>query len=351
MKIAVYGASGYTGQLVAAELRRRDIDTVLSGRNADRLARVEWPRAEVRPARPDDAAALAEAFRDCDAVINCAGPFTSFGEAIVRAAIDAGCHYVDTSAEQAYVKGLFDTFADDAQVAGVAVVPATGYDILPGDFVAHLAGQRVEPVEELVVSYDVAGFGMTRGTLRSAYEMLNGDQLSYEDDDWQWDSKPPRRSTMAFPDTSGEAPVIGWPGCEVVTIPRHVRTRHVEVVINAAAAEPDFFELLQAPAEVANQIIDGLPEGPTQQERTKATFVIIADAIGVDGRHSRAVVRGRDIYGCTAVIAVEGARRLITGRDRTGVLSPAQAYDVEDFLQFLAPHGFEVHVEPLAQTS
>jgi short subunit dehydrogenase-like uncharacterized protein len=349
MKIAVYGASGYTGQLVAAELRRRDIDAVLSGRDAERLARVGWPGSEVRPAKPDDPAALAEAFRDCDAVINCAGPFTSFCEAIVRAAIAAGCHYVDTSAEQVYVKSLFDTFSDDARQAGVAVVPATGYDILPGDFVAHLAGRRVEPVEELIVSYDVTGFGMTRGTLRSAYEMLNGDQLSYEDGDWRWDSKPPRRSTMAFSDAAGEVPVIGWPGCEVVTIPRHVRTRHVEVVISAAAAQPEFFELLQAPAEIANQIIDGLPEGPTQQERTNATFVIIADAIDSDGRHSRAMLRGRDIYGCTAVMAVEGARRLITGRDRSGVLSPAQAYDIEDFLQFLAPHGFDFRLDPLAQ--
>jgi short subunit dehydrogenase-like uncharacterized protein len=356
VKIAVYGASGYTGKLVVSELRRRDIEVVLAGRSVERLRRVASETgltgAAVRPASADDPQALAAAFHDCDAVINCAGPFAAFGAAVVRAAIAAGCHYVDTSAEQVFVKDVFDVFGDEAERAGVAVVPATGYDILPGDFAAHLAGERVEPVEEFTIAYDVNDFGMTRGTLRSAFEMLNGAQLGYDDGDWRWQQQPqPRRSSMVFPDRSQEAPVIGWPGCEVVTVPRHVRTRHVEAVINASAATPEFFELLQTPPDVANQIIDGFPEGPTEDERSAAAFTILAEAVGADGRLGRAVLHGRDVYGCTAVIAVEGARRLVASGARSGVLTPAQAYDIEDFLHFLAPYGFSYDVEVLPPVS
>ena len=112
MKIAVYGASGYTGRLVAAELHRRDIEIVLCGRDGGRLRRAAGEagitEAELRPAGVEDPPALINAFRDCDAVINCAGPFAFLGEPVVRAAISAGCHYVDTTGEQPYIKRIFD---------------------------------------------------------------------------------------------------------------------------------------------------------------------------------------------------------------------------------------------------
>ena len=48
---------------------------------------------------------------------------------------------------------------------------------------------------------------------------------------------------------------------------------------------------------------------------------------------------GPDAYGLTAVIAVEGARRLVADGAPAGALTPAQAFDVEGFLDALAPHG------------
>lgn len=142
---------------------------------------------------------------------------------------------------------------------------------------------------------------------------------------------------------------MSWPGCEVVSVPRHVRTQHVEVVINASAARPEFLQLLQSPPEIVGKIIDGMPEGPDDERRRTASFTIVADAVGADGRRSRAVVRGKDIYGCAAMIAVEGARRLVTGDQPAGVLSPAQAYDATGFLHFLGPYGFVYALEALEQ--
>ncbi len=60
-RIAVYGATGYTGRLVALQLRDRGLDAVLCGRNGAKLRRlvdeigVDWP---VRAAAIDDAPAL-----------------------------------------------------------------------------------------------------------------------------------------------------------------------------------------------------------------------------------------------------------------------------------------------------
>lgn len=99
-----------------------------------------------------DHEALVSAFHGCDGVINCAGPFTSSGEAVVRAAIAAGCHYVDTSGEQLYVKKIFDTFTTEAENAGVTVVPATNDGCVPVDLLAHILADRLEPVEEIITT-------------------------------------------------------------------------------------------------------------------------------------------------------------------------------------------------------
>ncbi|MFE3700117.1 NAD(P)H-binding protein, partial [Nocardia tengchongensis] len=90
MRIAVHGASGFTGSLVVTELVRRGFTPVLVGRDETRLravaARAAIPDPQIRVARLDDIDALAAALADTDAVINTAGPFTRWGEPVVRAA-------------------------------------------------------------------------------------------------------------------------------------------------------------------------------------------------------------------------------------------------------------------------
>lgn len=357
MKIAVYGASGYTGRLVLAELRRRKLDVVVCGRNPRRLAAAAGPDAEIRVAATDNAAALRAAFAGCDAVINCAGPFTFHGEPVVRAAIDAGCHYVDTTGEQLYIKRIFDACGEDAQRTGVSVVCAMGFDIVPGDLLAHLTGKRVEPVRTLTLAYGTEGFGMTRGTMHSTLEILKGGDLTYRDGAWVPTGLRAGREAIAYPG-EGDVTMMKFPGGEAITIPRHLEVRNVEVVARADALAPRAVAplvpaisplltlLLRTPLRRAlDRLVDRLPEGPTEDARRAARFTFVADAVGDDGRRARGTLEGSDIYGITAVTIVEGARRLITDGAPAGVLAPAQAFDAEDFLTFLADHGISWQID------
>jgi short subunit dehydrogenase-like uncharacterized protein len=189
MRIAVYGATGYTGKLVAAEAHRRGIDMVVAGRSPAKLdamvADLGLTGAQVRTADVDDPAGLAAVLDGCDGVVNCAGPFTFFGEQVVRAAITAGCHYVDTTGEQGYMQRIFEQCHDDAQRAKVAVIPAMGFDIVPGDVIARLTAAGVEPLERLTIAYRTAGLGATRGMMHSLLEVLSGGDLLYEGGSWR----------------------------------------------------------------------------------------------------------------------------------------------------------------------
>jgi short subunit dehydrogenase-like uncharacterized protein len=362
MKIAVHGAGGYTGRLVAARVRAQGAEPVLVGRSVDRLRAAAEAGGlgdvETRVATLDDAAGLRAALEGCAAVVNCAGPFTHLGEPVVRAAIAAGCHYVDTTAEQLYIQRIFDTCSVDAASVGVTVIPAMGYDIVPGDLLCHLVGSGVAPVERLTLAYDIRDFGMTRGSARSVLEMYTGGEVAYRAGAWAPGGGPTRRDPVLFPGESKPAKTVRWPAGEIVTVPRHLDVRDVDVVMRGDALVPGPVSVIAPtlmPVMTAvmrtplgrglDRLVGKLPEGPSDEKRRKARFGFVAEATGTDGRTCRGTLQGQDVYGSTAAIAVEGAMRLAGGGSRAGVLAPAEAFDPADLLAALADDGLTWSVD------
>lgn len=332
MKIALHGASGYTGRLVVAELARRDIEAVLVGRDPDRLRAAAGSTGfEVRLADLGDQDSLEAAFAGADAVVNTAGPFARLGAPVVRAAIAVAAHYVDTTGEQHYIQEVFDTFTGAAVDAGVTVVPAMADDGGPSDFISHLVGETVGAVDRLTVALWYRDGGFSRGTLRSLDpDRLFDGALRYENGGWTTYGAA-SHATWRFP--SGDAPVgVGKAALPpVATVPRHVPVGRMEGVLGGS------FDALKDGIDPA--VLDSLPEGPDDEQRRQSRWTISVEATGHGGRIVRGEVEGMDGYGTTAVIAVEAARRLVMDGAKPGVLAPSQALDPESFLDFLSGHG------------
>jgi len=163
-----------------------------------------------------------------------------------------------------------------------------------------------------------------------------------------------RAERFAFPAPVGPQPVTRYPSGEVLTVPRHVRTRRVTslITVETLAGTPKAAPLvplltpalalaLRSPlARLAEPLLTRYPEGPSEASRDKVRFTIVALAHGEDGRTRRGVATGGDVYALTAATAVHGAALMAQeGYDRAGVLSPASAYDPRAFLDALAAHG------------
>jgi short subunit dehydrogenase-like uncharacterized protein len=353
--VVLYGASGYTGRLVAAELARRGVEHVLSGRD---IAKLEPLGAEhgapVRAVPLDDQAGLRDLLADAGAVINCAGPFTLAGDALVRAAVDSGTHYVDSAAEQSFVRMVFDRHGEAAERAGVALVPAAGFNSLPGDCIARLAADGHEPLSELVTAYHIDGFGMSRGALRSALDAMQSGGVIYDGGYWRPAPSGVFRGSFDFPEPPGHQTMSRFPSGEVITVPRHTQTLRVVSLLSARTAVPfsigaELMPYLQPGLELAmrtplrdlaQEALRLLPEGPAEADRRASAWTVVADARAEDGRASRVVARGVDVYGLTAVSLVHAAT-LVSAPDfdRAGALGPAAAFDPVAFLNFLGDHG------------
>ena len=355
--IVLYGATGYTGRLVTQELVDAGADFVLGGRNAEKLAALSRELGQGAPTRVasvDDDASLRALLDGADVLINCAGPFTFAGEPVVRAAVEAGVHYVDSTGEQPFIRMVFERYGPEAERKGIALIPACGFDYVPGDCIARIAARGHEPLDDLLLAYWVKDFGMSRGTMRSAIEMLKpGAGVEYRDGELRPMPSGVFRASFEFPPPIGRDPVSPYPAGEPITVPRHTDVRTVRAVLSARAAFPEpvlplapylaplLGQTFKGPVPaMLDKAIDKLPDGPPEDQRRAAEWAIVAQGRDSEGVGVRAAVRGKDVYGLTARALVWAARQIEAGDHRgDGALGPAAAFDAEEMLEALSDFG------------
>jgi len=165
----LYGANGYTGRLIAREAVRRGMRPVLAGRSR---AAVEALARELNcPSRVfslDSIDAVAAQLAGAKAVLHCAGPFSVTAAPMMDACIRAKAHYLDITGEIDVIEGGAARDAA-AKAAGVAVIPAVGFDVVPSDCLAALLHAELPTATHLELAF-MAGGALSPGTAKTSLE-------------------------------------------------------------------------------------------------------------------------------------------------------------------------------------
>ena len=185
--VVVYGASGYTGMLIMDWLIDQQIPFTAVARNAkrvqemmaQRVVRLESATYEIVEAE-HTVEALAKAFKGAKVVCNTVGPFVNFGLTAVEAALKAGCHHIDTTGEQGYIRAVRDQFGELYRQAGLLVSPSTAYMYTFAEIAAELAlethGIDVLETATLCRGTRFAASGVTVGSTASIFELFRAEQ-------------------------------------------------------------------------------------------------------------------------------------------------------------------------------
>ncbi|XP_053679850.1 saccharopine dehydrogenase-like oxidoreductase [Anopheles nili] len=145
LDIVIFGASGFTGKYTIFEGIKllEGLRWGIAGRSQEKLretlaevgkkANKDLSKITILTADLKDTESLTQLAKRCKVLINCCGPYRLYGEAVVRACIEAGTHHVDVSGEAQYMERMQLEYHQQAQERGVYVVSACGFDSIPAD--------------------------------------------------------------------------------------------------------------------------------------------------------------------------------------------------------------------------
>ena len=159
-KVLVYGASGYTGKLVAESLAKRGIPFYAAGRSAERLqAEMQIVKERFGADFSFEAVAvnntvedLLPLFAKVDVVINVVGPFMQLAWPVVEAASQTNCHYIDTTGEQDWSLAIKEKYGAEFAEKGLLLAPATAWMCAAGALAAEVC-LETEGVDSLELVY------------------------------------------------------------------------------------------------------------------------------------------------------------------------------------------------------
>jgi short subunit dehydrogenase-like uncharacterized protein len=148
--LILWGASGFTGRLVAEHLARvgpaRGLRWAAGGRDAEKLRamlhQIGLPEIEIVLADSHDPRSLAELARRTGTVCSTVGPYALHGSELVAACADTGTHYCDLSGEVPWMRRMIDAHAERAAETGARIVHACGFDSIPSDLGCLFLQQR-----------------------------------------------------------------------------------------------------------------------------------------------------------------------------------------------------------------
>lgn len=324
--VAVFGAAGHTGRFVVSELLHRGIQPIAIARNYAALtgANLLPPQILPRQATVDNAESLDSALIGAHAVINCAGPFLATSDPVAAAAIRAGVHYLDLSAEQPSTLAVLDNFNDAASKAGIAVVPAMGFYGGFADLLVTAALGNWDHADAVDIMIGLDSWHPTRGTRitgernTARRQVIAAGQLVPV-------TLPPAERPWEFADPLGSQTMVEIPFSEIILIARHIRTAELHTYLNRTALSD-----VRNPATPAPKAADST--------RRSAQRFIVDVVVRRDGIRRCICAQGRDIYAFSAPLICEATVQLLEGRfGSAGAQPPATVFDAEGILSALTP--------------
>jgi short subunit dehydrogenase-like uncharacterized protein len=214
MSWLLYGANGYTGELIAREAVRRGMQPILAGRSKDRIGKLA---AELGCASAvfdlEDHTSLVCALEDVAAVLHCAGPFSATARSMMQACLASHVHYLDITGEIAVFE-LAHSVHEKAQRSGIVLCPGVGFDVVPTDCVALKLKQTLPDATHLSLGFDSKS-GLSKGTAKTAIESAaDGSRIRR---DGQIVSVPLASQVRRIDFGNGERLAIGIPWGDVST--------------------------------------------------------------------------------------------------------------------------------------
>jgi short subunit dehydrogenase-like uncharacterized protein len=360
--VVVFGATGFTGRLVAEYIAatHRDIRWAMAGRSEDKLKAVrdemgvpsDIPLIVADSADPASLKALAERTRG---VVTTVGPYQKYGEPLVAACVDAGTDYVDLCGEPAWMRDVIDNYTDKAKASGARLILSCGFDSIPFDLGVFALEEAAiaktgKPMARVKGRVRAMKGTFSGGTAASFFESMARVKREPHILEWLLDPFSLSGGFKGPEQPAGDKPIFeddlnSWSAPFIMATINTKNIHRSNALLGHRYGEDFVYDemFLTGPGEQGEQIAnhvakdrsmqDNPPkpgEGPSKEERETGYYEVMFTGLADTGERMTSVVSGdRDPgYGSTSKMITESLLALIdTPRDETpgGVWTTAPA--------------------------
>lgn len=330
--ILVFGATGFTGSMVVRQLCAMSLEVTAAARSAEKLAALAGELG-VRTVVADVAepGTLNAAAKSADVLLTTVGPYSKWGHVAADAALAAGIPYVDATGEPGWLRRMFrGEYAPRAAEAGIAMIPAIGYDYVPGNLAGSIA---LEHAGSDAVRVDVGYFldgrnprttqSFSRGTLDSLKESAKATQFAFRGGRLTDVPKADRKIEFEFDGVVKTAVSIG--STEHFSLPR---------------LAPQLAEVNAGLGWFGDEVAGDEPgqAGPDDDTRDRARTRVVAIARDATGSSlARVDVDGPNPYDLTGLLMAHYARAALNDElTGCGVLDPIESVGPDRFKEICA---------------
>jgi len=334
-QILIYGANGYSAELIIERACQDGAYPVLAGRSADKIR----PLAE-RYGLPmqvfalDDPDAIAHQLQGIRVVLNCAGPFLRTAMPMATACIRTGVHYLDLNGEI----GIFEAMAGlgkKAESAGVMLMPGVGFDVVPSDCLAAHLKRRLPDATRLTLSIQAIGRPSHGTTLTILESQVQGAIR----DAGKIVPVPPAWKTRISNCGHGPVKLMSFPWGDVATAYYSTAIPHIEVYIAVPLSLRVLCYLnrylpgmMSAPSlrDFFNSTVPA--GGPDAAERERGCVYLLGEASNASGQTMSSRLKTPEGYALTALTAWDIAGRTAGGEAQPGFRTPSMVFGADYIL-------------------
>lgn len=342
----IYGAYGYTGELIARQAVARGHRPLLAGRRREKLEalarELDLPSVSLSL---DDADALREALARVDVVCHAAGPFVHTSAPMVEACLAAQTSYIDITGEIAALRSVFARHAE-AERRGITLLPGAGFDVVPSDCLARYVADALPGATDLEIAFAVLG-RPSAGTAKASLEGASRGNFVRRAGELTAIAWGEGVHSVRFSDRSRAVLPIPWGDLETAYRSTRIPNITTCMAVPETAARllslahpvtrrvmPALMATLNAPRlrGVVLGAIERYVDNPDAVARGAGRAYLWARASVGDGHAREAWLDTVDGYALTAESVVLALERV--ARDRPlGALTPAQAFGPDFVLE------------------
>ncbi|WP_214829353.1 saccharopine dehydrogenase family protein [Exiguobacterium algae] len=334
MKWMIYGANGYTGELIARHAVREGMKPVLAGRNARAIQQLGTTlQCETSVFALTREAAI-EALQEVDLVLNCAGPFIDTSRVMIEACLETKTHYLDITGEIEVFEYIHSKQRSrQAQTNDVVLCSGVGFDVIPTDCVARKLKELLPDATTLALGFSAAG-GISPGTMKTAIRSLGSSSVERREGELMPFPLGSKRRQIDF--GRGKRTAIAIPWGDVSTayyttnIPNITTWVPVPKMYAYGARLSSWFGPILESETVQHRLLRYVDEhvsGPDEDERERSSTYVWGEAMNDRGKKIVVRIKTASTYAFTVYGALAVVKRLLgSGSMLSGSFTPAMLF-------------------------